>query len=433
MLVLSALATLTALALAGVLIANVLERLVTQGIDRRLDASLALMASAVANDGSVDRVRLTRLRAALDAGPGWKWRIETPGGSFGSTDLPAEDTERLRPDADRDRNDHIRPFEGRGDSRRPVHARQLSIDTSVGTIVAVAAAPRDVIERPVRSALLSLLTMLALLGAVLGVAAVLQIRLGLRPVRRLRDAVTAIRSGAAQSISGDQPEELAPLADELNALVRDNDTALATARASAANLAHALKTPVATLALELRGDPRSAQLDRINKTIRHHLARARVAVGSVRSTTALDTALEALIETVERLHADRNISITSDVMPGLTAAIDAADFDELLGNLLDNAVRHARSHVVIRGHGEGTVVRLDVSDDGPGITAVDRARATAPGVRLDEQGDGHGFGLAIARDLAALYGGKLRLDESAEGGLLAELTLPRSTIPGALP
>lgn len=425
MLVLSALATLVALALAGVFIASVLERLVTQGIDRRLDASLALMASAVANDGTVDRTRLIRLRAALDAGPGWQWRIEAPDGSFGSDDLPI-DARTLRAGHGRDRDDHIRPFEGRDASRRPVHARQLSIDTPAGTALAVAAAPRDVIERPVRGALLSLLTMLALLGGVLGAAAVLQIRLGLRPVRRLRDAVVAIRSGAARSIHGDQPAELAPLADELNALVRDNDAALATARASAANLAHALKTPVATLALELRGDPRSEEVDRIDKTIRHHLARARVAAGSVRSVTALDDAIEALISTMERLHADRAIKIEVEVTPALKAAIDPADFDELFGNLLDNAVRHARSHVIVRAYGKGAMLHLQVSDDGAGISAANRARATAPGVRLDEQGDGHGFGLAIARELSALYGGALNLEESTAGGLLAQVALPQA-------
>ncbi len=427
MLLLSAVATAIALALAGLLIAGVLARFVTQGIDRRLDAELALIASAVGNDGSIDRPRLTRLQGALEAGPGWRWRIETPSARFGSDDMPVADIAPPRPRRGRDAGaESVRPIDGRDARGERVHARQLRIQTSAGAVLLTAAAPRDVIERPVRDTLLPLLLTLAALGLVLGAAAWLQIRLGLRPVRRLRDAVVAIRAGGVHSIGGAQPSELRPLAEELNALVRDNEAALAAARGSAANLAHALKTPVATLALALRGDPREQQVERIDRTIRHHLARARMAAASTRAATPLDAAVRALLEVIARLHADRRIAIAVDVTPHLMVAIDPADFDELLGNLLDNAMRHARSRVAVRARAEGRVARITIADDGPGIPAEDRARATQAGVRLDERSDGHGFGLAIARELATLHGGALMLDEAAGGGLAASVTVPLS-------
>ncbi|MBO9713393.1 MAG: HAMP domain-containing histidine kinase [Sphingomonas sp.] len=433
MLVLAGVCTLVALALAGLLIAGVLARLVTQGIDRRLDAELALVASTVGDDGTIDRPRLARLQAALEAGPGWRWRIQTPTERFGSDDMPAAGPEPARPDHGPGPRpdagpDRVRPIDGHDRTGERMHARQLRVRTGAGPVLLTAAAPSDVIERPVRDTLVPLLVTLAALGLLLGAAALIQIRLGLRPVRRLRDAVEAIRAGRAHGVDAGQPAELRPLAEELNALVRDNDAALAAARSSAANLAHALKTPVATLALELRGDPREKLVDRIDATIRHHLARARLAAISTRATTRLDAALEPLVQVIARIHAGRGIGIDADIAPDLAVAIDPADFDEMLGNLLDNAMRHARSRTTVRAASEGRTVRITVTDDGPGIAAADRARATEAGVRLDERSDGHGFGLAIARELANLHGGALVLEDAPGGGLAASVTLPRLNI-----
>ncbi|MHA6717843.1 sensor histidine kinase [Sphingomonas sp. RS6] len=428
MLALSALATLAALALAGLIVAGILGRVVTQGIDRRLDAQLALIATAVGKDGTLDRARLDQVQGALDAGPGWRWRIVAPGQQIGSEDFPqieAEPHARLPHDAGRA---SARPIEGHDREGGGVHGRLVRLDTSGGGVTIAATAPRDVIDRPARDALLPLLGMLAAIGALLGLAAVSQVRLGLRPVRRLRDAVAEIRSGGTGAIDEAQPEELRPLAEELNALVRDNEAALATARASAANLAHALKTPVATLALELRGDPRAAQVERIDATIRHHLSRARLESSAIRAATAVEPALNALVQTISQLHADRGIVIEAEGASGHAVAIDAPDFDELVGNLIDNAVRHARVRVAIAVWREGRTIGINVADDGPGIPPEARERATAPGVRLDERGDGHGFGLAIARELAALYGGTLTLDEADQGGLAATVVLPSATL-----
>jgi signal transduction histidine kinase len=171
-----------------------------------------------------------------------------------------------------------RPHPGEAHDARGerLHFRQATVDTAGGRVTLTAAAPREIVSRPITAAIVPLLSTLAVLGLALGGAAIVQLRLGLRPLRRLRGQVAAIRTGTADALPADQPEELLPLAEELNALIRDNAATLTAARASAANLAHALKTPIATLALDVRDDPaRSAQVDRIYRTIRHHLARAR--------------------------------------------------------------------------------------------------------------------------------------------------------------
>jgi signal transduction histidine kinase len=263
----------------------------------------------------------------------------------------------------------------------------------------------------------------------------IQLRIGLHPLRRLRAAVGAVRAGTATRIPGDQPSELQPLARELNALLDENAAALANARGHVANLAHGLKTPLATLALGLRDparDPDGAlgrEVERIDRAIRHHLGRARAGTpgAAARHRALLAPALDGLVAALGRIHADRGIAVERSLAPGLALAIDPQDLDELLGNLLDNGWRWAARRIAIdaRADPDGRA-RITIADDGPGIPEDARTEALLPGRRLDERGEGHGFGLSIVRELAELYGGGLALDSSALGGLAAIVTLPIS-------
>jgi signal transduction histidine kinase len=428
MLAVSAVATLLALAIAGAVIASVLGRFVTEGLDRRLDAEVLLLASVVDGDGHVDRDRLRARAAALQAGPDWRWRIAGPDGVIGSQDFPAlgdgpPGPPGPLPGPGAGPGPH--PREGALEDGVAVHARELTIDTRRGPVTLTAAAPRDVVQRPIRGALAPLLIALAVLAALLTAALLVQLRIGLRPLRRLADEVAAIRTGRATRVDEDQPAELRPLAVELNALAADNAAALATARASAANLAHALKTPVATLAVDLRDQPRqAAQVARIDRTIRHHLARARAAAINRRTATPLRPAVTDLVTAVRRIAGEHAPAVAIDIADDLAVAVDPQDVDELFGNLLDNAVRHATSQVMVAARREDRMVAITVGDDGPGIPPAERARVAQPGTRLDERGDGHGFGLAIVAELAALYGGTMALDEAPGGGLAVRLLLP---------
>lgn len=433
MLALSVATTLVALPVAGFAIGGVLDHFVTRNIDARLGDRLRLLRAVVRDDGTIDRALLDRAGLATAIGADAVWRIDTPGGTVGAGMPPLATLRAPGPPVGPERG----PPHGRGrgpgfgapfdltlpDTTR-VHGLVLDLPEGRGRVAV--AVPRREIEQPLRGAMLPLLLTLAIVALALAVATLVQMRLGLRPLRVLRDRVAAVRAGAAADVPEDQPDELRPLAVELNALVRDNAAALATARGSAANLAHALKTPVATLAIELGDDPRGSQVARIDATIRHHLARARGGTVDRRAATALQPAVEGLVAVVAALHRDRGLAVRAEV-PELSVAVDAADLDELVGNLIDNAARHARSAVRVAAVREGAFAVLRVSDDGPGIPAADRARATDPGVRLDERGDGHGFGLAIVRDLAVLYGGRLELGEADGGGLVATVTLPVTT------
>ncbi|QNA84861.1 HAMP domain-containing histidine kinase [Sphingomonas sp. So64.6b] len=430
------LATLAALAFAAVAIGAVLERFVMHGLDQQLDAQIAILATAIGPDGAIDRGRIA-LAAPYDrADSGWGWRIDSPVGTIGSPAAPdpgpfrlEEPPPHLRPDR-ADRADEPRPLRWRAADGRSGHARALTIPTSAGIVRITASAPRAIVERPILAAMIPLLGSLALLGVALALSTLLQLRIGLRPLGRLREALAAVRGGSDARVPPDQPTELAPLADEINALLDANETALTNARGHVANLAHGLKTPLATLALALRDhDPDGslgAQLDRIDQAVRHHLGRARAgtAGGASRDATPLRPAIDGLAQALAHIHAARPVTATIDIDPALSVAVDPQDLDELTGNLLDNAWRWAASRIVVGAGRDGQFIRLMIEDDGPGIPETTRSAALQPGRRLDESGDGHGFGLSIARELTELYGGSLMLNAAEGGGLRVTVTLP---------
>lgn len=430
MLALSAIATLVALAIAGWSIAGILTHFVTEGLDQRLDAQIAVMASAVRDDGTVDRTRIERRASAMALGPDWRWRIIGPKGTISSTDFPVLDPPPLPPPPvgrhgpmpePMPAPSHPVPREGR-DSGGHVHARQAVIATSGGSVTLIAAAPSQVIGRPIRAALVPLLTVIAVLAILFTLAALFQLRLALRPVMALRGQLGEIRRGTRTMVEEEQPAELKPLAVELNALASESAAALTAARASAANLAHALKTPVATLALMVEDNPQvSNQITRIEGVIRHHLARARTVAVAHRTRTPLAPVVADVTGVIGPLHS--TLMITVDVPANLVVSLDTHDLSEILGNVLDNAARHARSAVSITARAEGRRTLVAIEDDGPGIAADQRELAMQPGVRLDEAPQGDGFGLAIVRDLLALHGGALDLREGKRGGLLVHLSL----------
>ncbi|MEQ7873486.1 ATP-binding protein [Sphingomonas sp. ASV193] len=443
MIVLSALATLVALLVAGWVIGGILEKFVVQGLDRRLDGEVALLASTVGPDGRVDLPALRQKLGALDEAPGWQWQIAGPHGSVGSSDFPRLDRlPRPRPPHGDDRraappppppppieSSPISALDGHAYDRSEVHARQLVIPARDGPVTITAVAPRSLIDRPLAAAVAPLLAVLAALAVLLVTATIVQLRLGLRPLRRLRADVAAIRRGARESIAPDQPTELAPLASELDALAADNRSALAAARLSSANLAHALKTPVAKLAIDVRDRPDlAAQVERIDRSIRHHLARARSEIANRRSASELAPLVDDLVATIGRIHHDRGLGIAAAVDDGLSVAVDPDDVTELVGNILDNAARHARRRVEVTASpapDDPRTATIRIDDDGPGIASADVERAIRGGTRLDERGDGYGFGLSIASELVALYGGSLALATSPLGGLGVTIRLPR--------
>lgn len=276
------------------------------------------------------------------------------------------------------------------------------------------------------------------LGIGLAVAVTVQVAIGLRPLRRIQVALADVRSGRADRMKGDWPDEVQPLITELDALLDHNDEVIGRARTHVGNLAHALKTPLAVLANEgtrkdgARTDAVFRQVAVMHRWIDHYLGRARTAAtGAVLGArTPVAPVVEDLRRTLLRIHLDRAPDIASSVAEDADSAVfrgEKQDLEEMLGNLLDNACKWAGGRVDVAVSSRGRVLTVTIDDDGPGLPAERRAEAMGRGRRLDEAAPGSGLGLAIVADIARLYGGELRLDESPMGGLRAELTLPAAT------
>ncbi|HUD70996.1 MAG TPA: sensor histidine kinase [Dongiaceae bacterium] len=281
--------------------------------------------------------------------------------------------------------------------------------------------------------------LLGILGVALVAAALVQVRYGLGPIRELQGRLAALKAGRERRVIGDYPTEVQPLVDDLNALLDDRERRVTRAHAKAGDFAHALKTPLAILAQEaerLRAEGHGAlaatvdeQVGRMRAQVERHLAQARAAASGTATTerTSLLESVEGLARTMRRLHAGRGVAIELAVAPEQRVRVPREELDEMLGNLLDNACKWARSTIRVASQpaagGAGFVV-ITIDDDGPGIPAALRDVVLQRGVRADQAAPGSGLGLAIVSDLAELFGGGIALGESSAGGLCARLTLP---------
>jgi signal transduction histidine kinase len=275
-----------------------------------------------------------------------------------------------------------------------------------------------------------------LAGLVLLAAGLVGLRQGLTPFRRLRQRLTAVRAGEDRRVEGAYPSEVQPLVDDLNALLEDREKAVKRALATAGDLAHCLKTPLALLGqtadrAEAEGKPELAesiaqQVERMSRQINYHLARARAAASGAAGVTRCQVAAcaDALVRTLLKLYAGRTLDISSTIAPDLYTKVQREDLDEMLGNLLDNACKWANSKIVLEATRTGAMLVLTLDDDGPGLAPDLRGVVLERGVRIDEASPGSGLGLAIVRDLAELYGGSICLEDSPCGGLRSRLSLP---------
>ena len=322
---------------------------------------------------------------------------------------------------------------------RSLHARLIAGAAiwSAGLLAAALAIALVVVHRYPRHVLLIHHGLLALTGAVLVTAGLSVIRRGLSPIGLLRERLAAVRDGRSARLEGEYPTEVAPVVADLNTLLDERERRVARAAARAGDLAHGLKTPLAILAqdihrAEISGQPELAasirqQVERMRRQIESHLAQARAAASGAVPAVHADVAevLHGLARTMERLYTARGLAIGIDVPARCEARVPVEDLEEMLGNLLDNACKWARSRVTLAAALDGARVIITVDDDGLGIDAPMREQVLKRGVRADETAPGSGLGLAIVRDLAEAYGGSVTLEDSRDAGVRARLTLPR--------
>jgi signal transduction histidine kinase len=280
---------------------------------------------------------------------------------------------------------------------------------------------------------------LGLLGCVLGAATSIQVALGLRPLDALRSGVADIRAGRARRLPATVPAEVEPLVEELNGLVDAQAEEVERSRRRAADLAHGLKTPLAALIadatrLRERGENTIARdIEMVGEAMSRHvdreLARARVrgrALPGANFSTELKPLVDSLLATLGRTPAGQRVTFEVRIDDNRRLPIDRTDLAEVLGNLLENAARHANGRVRVTAQLGLDSSPITIEDDGKGINPSHLPRVLERGGRLDERGEGAGLGLAIVQDVLDAYDWRLDLASSDLGGLKATIA-PKAT------
>jgi signal transduction histidine kinase len=441
----AALWTFAILLVGGVTLSSYYTRSVERGFDQRLHVYLKTLVGAVAA-GAFDREdpgSLGEPRFELPLS-GWYWQItrldRDPPQATTSKSLFEEQLPRLADLGVGETLVGTREGYAQGPENRRLRIVERIIDLGQdGRYLISLAAAAGEIDEEIADFNVALLTTFLLLGLGLVMTTGFQVRYGLRPLARISAQLSEIRRGARFRLHGGFPEEIAPLAGELNALLDSNREIVERARTHVGNLAHGLKTPLSVIANEAHsGEGAFAEKVReqavlMRRQIDHHLERARLSAGVAFAGEAAEVkpVLEALARTMAKVHRDRDLAVEVDAGDALRFRGERQDLEEMVGNLIDNACKWASHGVAITATPEATTkaggrpsLRILVDDDGPGLSETEQAEVLRRGRRLDESKPGSGLGLAIVAELAAMYGGRFALGRSPEGGLRCDLSLP---------
>lgn len=436
-----AISVLAALALAAVGLTLLFER----HVERRVEAELATYLDQIVAGLERQSGGALTVEAAL-ADPrfaqplsGLYWQVQTPEGVLRSRSL--WDSELLLPlDELSDGAVHQHRIQGPEESELFAVERSVRLPARLGGVpvrVAVALDSADV-TAATRAFATDLLPYLLLLALVLIAAAYAQVAVGLKPLAEIRTRLAAIREGKARRLGDDPavfPDEILPLAAEVDALLEARETQAERARARAADLAHGLKTPLQALVgdverLRTKGEETIAkEIEQVATAMQRHvdreLARARMMAdgATMRARARLLEVVERVLAVVVRTPAGEELDWQVTIPEGLTARIDPDDLAEAIGNLLENAAQHASKRVVVEARLKPGFVSLFVRDDGPGIPSDRVQHVLARGARLDQRDSGAGLGLAIVQDIIEACGGRLDI-RSRPPGLEVELRLP---------
>lgn len=445
---LSATAWIVVILLAtGIGLSSLYRHAVERSFDSRLGVYLrTLVAAVAAPEEGGDRGTMA-LGEPLFELPlsGWYWQIKRLDAAKPETKVSRSLWDATLPDlADRDvkaASDGTRRsyIDGPEDQHLRLVERNVDLGEEGRYLVSVAGDPVEIAEETQAFDQTLLLTF-GMLAVVLLLTTMFQVRFGLAPLKRISESLAAIRAGRAERLEGNFPVEIEPLARETNALLDANRQVVERARTHVGNLAHALKTPLSVVLNETAAHPNDPiarkmreQADIMRHQITRHLERARLIarLTVVGHMTDVAPVVGALARMMEKLHRNRGILIDVDAPDALRFLGERQDLEEMVGNLVDNACKWARSRVSIEamsepraGKGAAPVLHIVVDDDGPGLSPAEREQVAQRGNRLDETKPGSGLGLSIVTELATLYGGKLNLANAPIGGLRAELTLP---------
>lgn len=435
LLVLAALGISLVLGLAGFgfnyLFQRQVEKFVLTDLTHHLDQ---LLAGVVVDNAGVITVtaRMSDPRFELPEG-GLYWQIDVNGQtSLRSRSLWDEAlVVPTPPDTPEEDHAHIMTFPSGGEIFALEKLIKLENELGVEkSMVVTVGLDRERVTNPATEFSQSLMwglgaTYFSLLASTFGI-----ILLGLRPLAAVKRGVAALRAGSTKLQQGDLPSEVAPLVDEVNALVQAREQQLARARERASNLAHGLKTPLAVMQaiandLQSKGQHTEASSIGLNTSqmrdlVDRELTRSRMSDGNISHRTDFNAVCKKVIATMKAAPRGKDLTWTMVTLDALSVGVETVDLMELLGSVLDNARKHARSAVRISHDGKTLVIE----DDGLGVSEDQIQHILKRGVRLDEKRPGSGIGLAIVADLSEVYGLDLLVRKSDLGGLAVVFAMP---------
>jgi len=439
--------TVVILLITGVVLSSLYRDGVERSFDRRLEVYLRTLVAEVAAPEEGEKISQSLGEPLFDLPlSGWYWQVTKLSApkpevrssrSLWDAGLPHLEDLNVPTGADGTRKRYV---PGPEDQRLRLVERTVDLGDDGRYLVAIAGDALE-IEDETQGFDRAIAITFGALAIVLLITTMFQVRFGLAPLKRISESLAAIRSGKAERLEGSFPVEIAPLARETNALIEANREIVERARTHVGNLAHALKTPLSVIVNEAaaRGeDPLAAKVREqaavMRDQVQRHLERARIAARAtvIGTVTEVAPVVTSLARSMEKIHRDRGIAIDIETPRETRFRGERQDLEEMVGNLVDNACKWAQSRVAVEVLPERdaakavATLRVVVDDDGPGLTASQRAQvgAVRRGQRLDETKPGSGLGLSIVVDLAALYGGALTLGTAPIGGLRAELVLP---------
>lgn len=425
--VLAAAGSLISLAVAGTVMALLQRAGAERAFDERLSDFITPLFAAYANGELTDAAPLLANPGFAQVGSGWLWSVGAPQDAdplFASASLfdPLPPFDRSLPASAAGLVSRSVQY---GDQRIRLQERVFRFEGE--DVLVRVSAPTAGLDAEIQRFQAWLLVTLSAMWVVFLALSAAQVRIGLNPLRQLKQAVADVRDRRNDRVDGAFPTEVSPLVDELNAMMTENAEVIERSRHYVGNLAHALKTPLAVILNASASQPAiHAEAKAIEDRVRLYLDRAqRAALQSVAGQASdLNTVMEPLVRTMLKLNRDAGISIETRIPAGARVRVESHDLEEMLGNLLENACRFARSSIQISGTESGSVTTINIDDDGPGLTEDERQRVLSRGQRLDQSVPGSGLGLAIVTETASLYQGSFQLSSAPSGGLRATLNLP---------
>ncbi len=419
------------LVVTGLLLSQLYSQSLTRNIDSITDRQADSLIARLLAENEASLLTLPSIDSRYtQANSGWYWQILDGQGqvinvstsAFGvlipALNIPFDQFNMRRANVFDDDGNWLRVFE-----------RQISISEDTNFVVSVTA-DWDEIATEVNSFQQQALFVLVAVGLLLATMCAFVARLSLGPLFRLSSAVEDIRIGRIDRLETEFPREIEPVKSEINALLDVNDKIMERAKYQVGDLAHGLKTPIAVMRNELEksgSDFVEQQLDKMQATVSRYLDRAQLAARTSVRGRSTDTlpATEKILSVMRKLKPGNQIELVLGDTEIAQFRGDPDDYDEMLGNLVDNATKWATSKVrIVLKNLPSDLIEVRVEDDGEGLPDDKLESILERGKRLDQQVPGSGLGLGIVSELVSVYGGDIALCRSELGGLQVALQLP---------